>query len=365
MAALTLVVLLTVLDIRINARTQLVFGITTVLAVLVFAGLVIAKGGLHGQTLQPFTFAHTLKGGFSGVFYGLIFGVLSYIGFETAAVLGEETRSPLRSIPRSVVIATAFAILFYVITTYAVAIGIGVNNGSQWAADPVVVAHEAARFGGHGLAVVIEIGAILSAFVFGLASMTAVTRTLFAMGREGALPGWFGRAHARYQTPANAAYTVAILTVGVTALFGFVWDYGQGSFTVYGLFAGFAGLAFTVVYLVLCVDGIIWFKRTRARYNPILHAGIPLFGIVVFGCAIYGSIFPVPPMPFRLIPYAVVGWLLLGVAGLIYLARTRPESIGRIGTIAAEEGADIDDKTAVAREADLALTVELRGVDAP
>jgi amino acid transporter len=338
-AALALILVLTVLDIRINARVQLVIGIVTVIVVLVFAGLEIHRAGLHGQTLGPFTFSHTLEGGFKGIFYGLIYGVLSYVGFETAAVMGEETRNPLRAIPRSVVFATGFAIVFYTITTYSVALGVGVNNGAKWAADPTVVADQAQLVGGHPLSVLIEIGAILSAFVFGLAAMTAVTRTLFAMGREGALPTWFGRTNPRFKTPANAAYIVAIATLLCTCLVGFVWDYGQGSFQVYGLFSAIGGLSFTIVYLVLCVDGIVWFRKTHRRYNIVIHFLLPAIGIAIFACAVYGSVYPVPAMPARLVPYIVLAWLLIGGTVLVYLRRAHPERVAEIGQIAAEEGA--------------------------
>jgi len=337
---LLLIVLLTVLDIRINARVQLSLGIASVAVVLVFAALEIAKAGVHGQTAAPFTFSHTLEGGFKGIFYGLIFGVLSYVGFETAATLGEETKNPLRAIPRSVMLATGFAIAFYTITTYAVALGVGVNNGAKWAADPVIVANEAQRVGGHSLEVLIELGAILSAFVFGLAAMTAVTRTLFAMGREKALPAWFGRSHPRFRTPANAAYMVALATIVCTALVGFIWDYGQGSFEVYGLFAGIGGLAFTIVYLVLCVDGIVWFRKAFQRYNLFFHGILPATGVIIFGCAVYGSVYPVPAMPSRLIPYIILAWLLIGGSVLLYLRRAHPDRVAKIGQIAAEEGGD-------------------------
>jgi amino acid transporter len=353
LVALGLIVTFTVLDVKINARIQLTIGVATVLVVLVFAGLEIAHAGLHGQTAAPFTFSHTLQGGFKGIFYGLIFGVLSYVGFETAAVLGEETKNPLKAIPKSVIMATVFAIVFYTVTTYALTLGIGVNNGDKWAADPTIVAHEAERVGGHTLAVLIELGAILSAFVFGLAAMTAVTRTLFAMGRERALPAWFGQTNRRFHTPSNAAFVVASLTVVVTVLVGFVWDYGQGSFQVYGLFAAIGGLSFTVVYLVLCVDGMIWFRKTHLKYNLFVHGVLPGAGLIIFICAIYGSVYPVPPMPTRLVPYIILAWLLIGAAIIVALRRRQPDLIAEIGQIAAEEGAEesMEDEGAVSSSA--------------
>ena len=94
------------------------------------------KGGAHGNTASVFSFGHTNKGGFSGVFYGIIFGITSYIGFETAADFGEETANPRRNIPIAVIASVGFAILFYVWTTYSLTIGYGVNHGAKFGADP-------------------------------------------------------------------------------------------------------------------------------------------------------------------------------------------------------------------------------------
>src|SRR3954447_9810824 len=90
---------LSIVRISVTTKVQLLVGVLTVLVLLVFALIVTGKGGVDGQSLQPFTFSHTASGGFHGVFYGLIFGVTSFIGFESAADFGEETANPRRAVP--------------------------------------------------------------------------------------------------------------------------------------------------------------------------------------------------------------------------------------------------------------------------
>src|SRR6266487_359413 len=200
---MALLLFFAITDVKLTARAQLLVGIVTVGVIVVLDLIVTAKGGKSGQTLAPFTFSHTEAGGFSGVFYGIIFGVLSYIGFETAAVLGEETRNPRRAIPTSIIVAVLFAIVFYVWTTYVIAIGVGVNEAGSdaWAKDFTVLATTARTYSGGAMAVLIDLAAILSAFVVCLACATAAARTMFAMGREGTLPAWFGRTHRQFKTP--------------------------------------------------------------------------------------------------------------------------------------------------------------------
>ena len=185
---MALFLFLSVIRIKVTTRIQLFVGIATVVVILIVDLVTTAKGGSHGQALSAFTFGHSLRGGFSGVFYGIILGVTSYIGFETAADFGEETSNPRRYIPIAVIAATGFAVIFYLWTTYSITIGYGVNNGAKFAADPVALKTTAITFVGSWLGTLVEIGGMLSAFIVCVACATAASRTLFAMGREGVLP---------------------------------------------------------------------------------------------------------------------------------------------------------------------------------
>lgn len=339
---MALLVYLAVYDIKVTARTQLFVGALTVIVIVIFDLIVTAKGGASGHSLQPFTFGHTVRGGAGGVFYGIIFGVTSYIGFETAAVLGEETKNPRRAIPLSVIVAVVFGIVFYVWTTYNIAIGYGVNNGAKWAGDPSALATNATRYSGHTLSVLISIGAILSAFVVCLACATAASRTMFAMGREGSLPAALGRTHPTRKTPATAVLVVAALATVVAFIIGFFWDYGLGPYTVFGFMASTGTIAIILVYIALCAGGIIWFRRVEQRYNALTHLVVPVVGIVIFALAVYGSVWSgtLPAMPYRLVPYVNLVWLLLGVGFLMYLRGLGPERLERIGSILGEEGGE-------------------------
>jgi amino acid transporter len=328
--------------IRISMRALLVIGLVTVSAVVVLDILLTIKGGKFGQSLQPFTFGHTLQGGFSGIFYGLIFGVTSFIGFETAAVLGEETKNPRRAIPISVLVAVTFAIVFYVWTTYNIAIGVGVNaaGSTAWASNPAILATLAKTFVGTPMAIIVDLAAIGSAFIVCLACATAATRTLFAMGREGVMPSWLGRTHPVHGTPTNALLVIAGVATVSAFLTGFVWSLGP--YTNYFFFASIGTIAVCLVYVVLCVGGSVYFRRVAERYNPIIHGLVPVIGIVVFGLAVYGSVYggAIPPEPYTIVPYVNLGWLLLGIVFVVYLSRSAPEKVGQIGSILGEEGGE-------------------------
>jgi amino acid transporter len=339
---MALLVVLSVIKVKVTTRVQLVVGIVTVAIILLVDLITTAKGGSHGQALSAFTFGHTNSGGFNGVFYGIIFGVTSYIGFETAADFGEETSNPRRYIPIAVIAATLFAVVFYLWTTYSITIGYGVNNGAKMGADPVALKTTATTFVGSWLGTLVEIGGMLAAFIVCVACATAGSRTLFAMGREGVLPAAFGRTNDRFKTPVNATITVVVIATVLALLVGYPLSdsaFGQ-PFSNYYFWATTGTLVVIVVYIMLCLGGIVFFYQTRdsRSWNPLVHVVVPLIGAIVFGAALYGSIHPTPPGILKWTPYLAVAWLILGLLVLAWLRASRPDSVARIGSILGEDG---------------------------
>jgi amino acid transporter len=339
---MVLFVILSTVRIKVTTRVQLIVGIATVAIIVLVDLITTAKGGVHGQAAGAFTFGHTLTGGFNGVFYGIILGVTSYIGFETAADFGEETAQPRKYIPIAVIVATLFAVIFYVWTTYSETIGYGVKNGKAFAADPVALQTIATKFIGSWLGTLVLLGGMLSAFIVCVACATAASRTLFAMGREGVLPSVFARTHHRFKTPVNATLTVTVVSILMALLMGYpLYDSAFGRpFSNYYFWATVGTLAIIVVYGMLCFGGIAFFYRTRAtrRFNPLIHVLVPLIGAAVFGAALYGSIYPAPPGILKWTPYVAGSWLVVGIVVLLWLHFRQPERVAQIGSILGEEG---------------------------
>jgi len=65
-------------------------------------------------------------------------------------------------------------------------------------------------------------------------------------------------------------------------------------------------------------------------------------GIAVFGLAVYGSVYSgaVPPAPYTYVPYVNLGWLVVGIAFVVYLSKNAPDKVGQIGSILGEEGGE-------------------------
>jgi hypothetical protein len=83
-----------------------------------------------------------------------------------------------------------------------------------------------------------------------------------------------------------------------------------------------------------------FFRRAKARYNPVLHALVPLIGAVIFGAAFYGSVHPAPPAPLDKTPWITLAWFVIGVVVVLMLRARNPAAVQRIGSILGEEGGE-------------------------
>jgi amino acid transporter len=330
---LILLALLAFLDIRISTRTQLLFAALGVAAVLLLAFAILFQGGDSGISLQPFNPSQAPNA--QGLFLAVVLAFTGFIGFEAAAVLGEETADPLRAIPRAILAAVLVAIVYYVFVTWMMSVGYGVDNSAAWAKDPAALDTLATRYVGNWLSVIIDFAVAASGFVAALGGLHLTSRTLFAMGREGGLPRAFAWTHPRFRTP-----WVGIATgLALTAVLGATLARHYGPLTFFFFLATTATLAILATYILVAVAGIVFFRRSRAGgYNILLDLVVPLLAIAICAYSIYKSIWPRPPAPISYAPWIAGAWLLLGIGVVAVLNRRSPDRVQAFGGILAEGG---------------------------
>src|SRR4029077_20859029 len=110
--------------------------------------------------------------------------ILSFVGVELAAALGEETSDPQRSIPRAVMAAILMVAGFYVLTQWVGHVGFA--KVDDWAAGGYGAL--ARGRGHHWLAVLIELAVLLNMLAIGIGAIVAVARGCFTLARDGLLP---------------------------------------------------------------------------------------------------------------------------------------------------------------------------------
>src|SRR5260370_16710497 len=133
-----LVFSLTYLGIRISANASMILGAIEITIILALSITMIVAVGPHND-LKTFTLAYSAEsglGGLTGIFQGMVFAFLAFVGFETAAPLGEETHNPKRNIPRAVIYSAIAIGLLYTVASFSPLIDSSVPPIHDHAASP-------------------------------------------------------------------------------------------------------------------------------------------------------------------------------------------------------------------------------------
>jgi amino acid transporter len=320
--------------IRLSTRTQLLLAGGSMLSVLVLVAMILLRGGAAGLSWRPFSPA-TLPHGFASLFAAAIFSFTSFIGFEAAVTLGEETVRPLKSIPSAICLAILVGAGFYILVSYALSVGYGVAHAQMWAADQAPLDTLARRYAGSWLAVLIDCMVVIDAFAAALAGVHLTARTLYALGRDGGIPAVFGKTHALYHSPWVGIVAALVLTLILGATLGLP----LGPFELFGFLATTGSLGILLAYILVALSGIVFFLRLREEniWVKVCDVTLPVIAILLCGATIYCSVVPVPPPPLRYAPYIMGGWLVLGCVSFLALWRRHPERVRQFGQRLADE----------------------------
>lgn len=145
--------------------------------------------------------------GFAGISTGAALIFFAYIGFDAVSTTAEEAKNPQRDLPigmiASLVICTVLYIAVSLVLTGMVPLAV-LNN-----AKPVAAALDSV--GEHTVASIISLGAVLSITSVLVVMQMAQTRIFYVMSRDGLLPKFLSRIHARFGTPAFCTVLTGLL----------------------------------------------------------------------------------------------------------------------------------------------------------
>jgi len=259
-AAVLAVVL--VRGIRLSARVALV--VEAVSVALVVTLLVVLL--VHIGPLQPAALWPTGPGGLSvsALAAGAVLALTAFVGFESSATLGVEARAPLRNIPRAIVWTVLVAGSLYLLAAYTQVAGFAAV-GRDLVASEAPIDELSSVFGLGGWAAAADVGIAASFLACALASTTALTRVLFALGRDGVGPAVLGRTHARHRTPIGAVAVAVpvIVAVPLALVAGGIrpWDAMEAVIVI-------SAVGYIVAYAIVCVAAPVFLRRigeTTAR----------------------------------------------------------------------------------------------------
>jgi amino acid transporter len=288
-------------DISFSARIGLVLEAISLAIIILIAAVVIAKHGGVSDSAQ--LQLHYVSVG--GVMSALTFAVFSFVGFESSATLAQEARNPVRAIPRAVTLSATVTGLFFVLIAYCMVLGVGdqvhlIGDSSSPFTEVTL------RAGLGRIAAVVYFSAIISGFACGLASINALARMLFSMGRYEFVHRSMGAVHQHYQTPHLAVTASCLFTMIIVLMCADTTQLNAFSCT-----ATFGTFGFVLVYLLTCIVAPVELSRAGELSLGKLIVGALGSGLMIF--VLIGTMVPMPSYPMSLLPYLFGAYLTLGI----------------------------------------------------
>jgi amino acid transporter len=312
--------------VRISVRSQLVLALISIIVVTIFFITVIVKLG-SANSLKPFNPSSSAQG-WSGIFFGVLYGILLFVGFETAANLAEETPKPHKHVPAAVMITAGIATVYFVLAAYAEVAGFHYSLKTLTAAASAPLfalgaPKSAGGYGGTWIDRLLELVVFFDMMAVGIGCAVSASRGIFAMARDRRIPASLAITSKRYDSPLGA--TVFLVGASLLTLAVDVWWKGLFAlpatphyFALFAWGATFGGFALVVVYLLMAVGSLRSFARAPGRVRIVVSA---VLAIAITGGAIFGSFYKVTS-PTILAPWFALAVLVIGFAST-YVARAR------------------------------------------
>ncbi len=258
-------------------------GVVTLLGLTIFF-VKLSQGQLD---FSPFNPGAALNGT-TGLFAGIIFGLLSFTGYDVISTLAEETKTPRSLIPRATIAACVGVGIFWIIMSWFYTMAVPISDVAKYTTSGVTPITPIAHLYWGGANILVIITGMTAATGVYIATVVGASRVLYAMGREGSLPKFFGQLHPRFQVPWNAMHLIFALTIVIDI----IWALWVGLYNAFGWWGSAIVFFALVTYIFVNLANIIFFWRfRREQFNILLNVVIPVIGIVVGVYLLYNSFF--------------------------------------------------------------------------
>jgi amino acid transporter len=295
---------------RITAVAR--FGAYLSVAAILTLILVGIAGFSHGDVHRAFTLGPHVSFG-----WGFLFGLGSalfvtlydYGGYSQIALVGEEVRTPQRTVPLAIVLAIFIVLVLYVFLQIGVLSAIPWQtlldrSGHPTAQSQFVGATVVAQAWGSRAAIAVTVLILVTAFASLYGGLVGGARVPFAAARDGAFLPWFARLHPTKHFP-----HIALLGIGAVSIIGCFFNLGDviAVLSAAGILTGY--IAQIAGLFVLRARGV------RAPFRMWLFP-IPAIVALIGWCYAFLSTGALPIL-------LGVLWLIAGIAVYLFTARAQ------------------------------------------
>lgn len=202
LAAAAAACLLMVRGIQISARVTLLVESVSIALLTVLMTVYLVVTGPDVDVGSVFAW----NGNFDSLSIGIVVAVSAFVGFESPTTLGGEANRPFVSVPRAITWTPIVTGVLYLLAVTAQDVALRAAPANIAASSTPL--SDLFSQTSPAFAAVLDLGIAASFFACAIASVNALARTLFCMGREGVAPRIVGRTHPAYRTPWTAIMTV-------------------------------------------------------------------------------------------------------------------------------------------------------------
>ena len=270
-------------------KVQLLLISVSVIPFILTAITAIIQAG-SSNTLAVFWWGNPYHG---DLFEALLFSVLLFGGFETAAALAEETDNPKRAIPLALVGTVVAVALLLILCSYAGTMFYGQEHAEKaWGNIMDGYAQMADRLLGAWAALWIRVGVLIDFFATCVGFTLAAARGLFSLGRSGLLPTFLSRSN---QLGAPSAAATLVLFFALLTILGGLWVPIEIRYDTIFVAATGQALLLVVVYSALSFGALRLFWLTGKQ--PWWRWLVFVLATVAPVLAFYGTVVPLPEYP--------------------------------------------------------------------
>jgi amino acid transporter len=251
-------------NINLSSRVLAVLLTAEIAIVAVLDLVIVVRGGDHGLStgiVNP----HAILSGSLGI--GLLFAIISYVGFEATAIFRDEARTPETTIPRATYVSLILIGVFYAVTSWAMISGWGDEEAVTRATDSgsTFLGDTASRYIGTVGADIITVLYFTSLFACILSFHNVVSRYLFALSQRDVLPASLSRPHAKHGSPHQASLWISVV-VAISVLLAVVFELDPAA-QFYTWFAGATTVGIVVLLIATSVAVLTYFRTDRRGYS--------------------------------------------------------------------------------------------------
>ncbi|HEY1836452.1 MAG TPA: APC family permease [Rhizomicrobium sp.] len=206
-----------IVGIEVTSRVQVIM---TSIELIILTGVAIAAfvHAHHAGAVNPFSW-HWFGTGYSARSFAgaALIVVFFYWGWDVTSNLGEETHNGHEAAGNGGFVSIFITIIYYLAFVCAALVLFSVSTAKSFNANIIYNIAVAAGLGRTG-GLLASFAVILSSVATLETTMLQFSRTLFAMGRDGAMSPAFGVVDARTKTPVRAM--LVLIAVGLLLLWG-------------------------------------------------------------------------------------------------------------------------------------------------